>query len=84
MCFTLTLLPWWSRPKPEQTDAIKIRAVSACQACVTGLFDTKSDVIALLLVLAAALALWRLKWGVVAVIAASGLAGLLLRWLGLA
>ncbi len=50
----------------------------------TGLFGTKPDGIALLLVLAATLALWRLKWGVVAVIAASGLAGLLLRWLGLA
>ena len=31
----------------------------------------------------AALALWRLKWGVIPVITASGLAGLLLRWPGL-
>lgn len=59
-------------------------AAVAYPAGVTGIFDTKPDVIALLLVLAAALALWRLKWGVIAVIAASGLTGLLLRWLGLA
>lgn len=59
-------------------------AAVAYPAGVTGLFYTKPDVMALLLVLAAALALWRLKWGVIAVIAASGLTGLLLRWLGLA
>ena len=35
-------------------------------------------------VVLAALALWRLKWGVIPVIAALTLAGLLLRWLGLA
>ena len=51
---------------------------------VTSLFDNKPDGIALMLVLAATLALWRLKCGVMAVIAASGLAGLLLHGLGLA
>jgi chromate transporter len=48
------------------------------------LFDTKPDGIALLLVVLAALALWRLKWGVIPVIMVSAGAGLLLRWLGLA
>ena len=49
-----------------------------------GLFDTKPDGIALALTVAAALALWRFKWGVIPVIAASALTGLLLRSLGLA
>jgi chromate transporter len=40
--------------------------------------------VALALVVAASLALWRLKWGVIQVIAASAAAGLLLRWLALA
>ena len=49
-----------------------------------GLFNAKIDGIALALVAAAALALWRLKWGVIPVIAASAVAGLLLRWFALA
>jgi chromate transporter len=49
-----------------------------------GLFDAQIDLVALALVAAAALALWRLQWGVIQVIAASALAGLLLRWFGLA
>ncbi len=49
-----------------------------------GLFDTKPDWIALTLAVGAALALWRLKWGVIPVIAASAITGLLLRSLGLA
>lgn len=42
------------------------------------------DWIALALVVAAAFALWRLKWGVISVIAASAVIGLSLRLLGLA
>jgi chromate transporter len=45
---------------------------------------TAPDWVALALAAAAALALWRLKWGVIPVIAASAVAGLLLRWSGLA
>ncbi len=48
------------------------------------LFDTKPDGIALALAIFAALALWRLKWGVIRVIAVSAAAGLALRLLGLA
>ena len=48
------------------------------------LFDTKPDWIALALAIFAALALWRLKWGVIRVIAVSAAAGLALRLLGLA
>ncbi len=44
----------------------------------------RPDWAALALAVAAALALWRLKWGVMAVIAASAMAGLLLRGSGLA
>ena len=47
------------------------------------LFGSQPDWAALGLMAGAALALWRLKWGVIPVIAASGLAGLLLRWPGL-
>jgi len=46
------------------------------------LFDAQPDWIALLLVLLAAIALWRLKWGVITVIAASAAAGLTLRLSG--
>ncbi len=49
-----------------------------------GTFDAQPDWMALTLALGAALALWRLKWGVIPVIAASAAAGLLLRWPGLA
>ena len=45
-------------------------------------FYTKPDWIALTLALLAAVALWRLKWGVIQVIAASAAAGLALRLLG--
>lgn len=45
-------------------------------------FDAKPDIVALILVMLAALALWRLKWGVISVIAASAAAGLALRLLG--
>ncbi len=45
----------------------------------SGLFSTQPDWIALALVAAAAFALWRLKWGVIRVIGAAALAGLLLR-----
>ena len=47
-------------------------------------FQTQPDWLALALVAAAALALWRLKWGVIRVIGAAALAGLLLRLGGLA
>jgi chromate transporter len=49
-----------------------------------GILDTPIDAVALGLVAAAALALWRLQWGVIQVIAASAAVGLLLRWLALA
>ena len=49
-----------------------------------GHFDTQPDWIALALMVAAALALWRLKWGVIPVIAASAGLGLSLRLAGLA
>jgi chromate transporter len=47
-------------------------------------FDSPPDWIALALVAAAAFALWRLKWGVIRVIGAAALAGLLLRLGGIA
>jgi chromate transporter len=59
-------------------------AAVAYPAGTTGLFDTKPDVMALALAAFAALALWRLKWGVIPVIAACASAGLLLRLFGLA
>ena len=49
-----------------------------------GHFGTQIDAVALALVAAAALALWRLKWGVMPVIAASAAIGLVLRLAGLA
>ena len=59
-------------------------AAVAYPAGATGLFDARPDWIALLLAAAAAFALWRLKWGVMAVIAACAGFGLSLRLLGLA
>ena len=50
----------------------------------TGPLPTHPDWISLALIVAAALALWRFKWGVIPVIAACALAGLLLRFSGLA
>ena len=50
----------------------------------TGPLATHPDWLALALIIAAALALWRFKWGVIPVIAASALAGLLLRLSGFA
>jgi chromate transporter len=58
-------------------------AAIAYPAGVSG-FAARPDWAALALAVAAALALWRLKWGVMAVIAASAVAGLLLRSAGLA
>ena len=49
-----------------------------------GHFDTQPDWMALALMVAAAWALWRLKWGVIPVIAASAGLGLSLRLAGLA
>ncbi len=48
-----------------------------------GIFGAQPDWIALALVAAAAFALWRLKWGVVRVIGAAAVAGLLLHQIGL-
>ena len=59
-------------------------AAIAYPAGFTGIFYTKPDVVALTLAVLAALALWRFKWGVIPVIAASAVAGLLLRVFGLA
>ena len=58
-------------------------AAVAYPSGATGLFSTQPDWIALALVAAAALALWRLKWGVIRVIGAAALAGLLLHQFGL-
>ena len=57
-------------------------AAVAYPAGAGGGFDAKPDIVALTLVMLAALALWRLKWGVISVIAASAAAGLALRLLG--
>ena len=59
-------------------------AAIAYPSGANGIFDTQPDWVALTLAVLAALALWRLKWGVIPVIAASAVAGLLLRWSGLA
>ena len=59
-------------------------AAIAYPAGAAGIFDTKPDWIALSLAILAALALWRLKWGVIRVIAVSAGLGLSLRLLGLA
>jgi chromate transporter len=59
-------------------------ATVAYPSGATGLFDTQPDWMALTLVVLAALALWRFKWGMISVVAASAGAGLLLRWWGLA
>ena len=56
----------------------------AYPAGASGSLNAQPDWVALALALAAALALWRLKWGVIPVIAASAASGLLLRWFGLA
>jgi chromate transporter len=48
------------------------------------LLQSRPDGVALALAGFAALALWRLKWSVMRVIAVSALLGLALRWLGLA
>ncbi|MEP6964977.1 MAG: chromate efflux transporter, partial [Polaromonas sp.] len=58
-------------------------AAVAYPAGAGGPFSSQPDWAALGLMAGAALALWQLKWGVITVIAASGLAGLLLRWPGL-
>jgi len=50
----------------------------------TGPLATHTDWIAPAIIVAAALALWRFKWGVIPVIAACALAGLLLHFSGLA
>ena len=54
----------------------------AYPAGARGPFDTQVDGVALTLMVAAAFALWRLKWGVVRVIAVAAGIGLLLRLLG--
>jgi len=59
-------------------------AAVAYPASAAGVFGSKPDGVALALLALAALALWRFKWGVIPVIAASAAAGLLLRWSGLA
>ncbi|MDB5932444.1 MAG: chromate transporter, chromate ion transporter family [Polaromonas sp.] len=57
-------------------------AAVAYPASAGRLFDADPDWVALALVVLAALALWRLKWGVIRVIAAAAAAGLVLRLLG--
>ena len=59
-------------------------AAIAYPAGENSIFSARPDWVGLALALGAALALWRLKWGVIPVIAASAVTGLLLRWLGLA
>ena len=57
-------------------------AAVAYSSSAGGLFYAKPDWMAITLVMLAALALWRLKWGVISVIAASAAAGLGLRLAG--
>ena len=64
--------------------ALFFMAAIAYPSGANGMFNAQPDWVALTLVVLAALALWRLKWGVIPVIAASAAAGLLLRWFGLA
>ena len=59
-------------------------AAIAYPAGGNGSFNAQADWVALTLMVLAAVALWRLKWGVIPVIAASAVAGLLLRAFGLA
>ena len=59
-------------------------AAVAIKPGASGLNGAQIDWVALGLVVFAAAALWRLKWGVIQVIAACALAGLVLRWSGLA
>ena len=59
-------------------------AAVAYPISANGTFSSQIDWVALALAALALLALWRLKWGVIPVIAASAFAGLLLRWSGLA
>jgi chromate transporter len=59
-------------------------AAVAIKTGASGLNGTQVDWVALCLVVFAAVALWRLKWGVIPVIAACALAGLVLRLTGLA
>ena len=59
-------------------------AAIAYPAGEKGIPDAPPDGVALTLGVLAGVALWRLKWGVIPVIAASAVAGLLLRWFGLA
>jgi chromate transporter len=58
-------------------------AAVAYPSGAAGAFGSQSDWIALALLAAAAFALWRLKWGVIRVIGAAALAGLVLRLGGL-
>ena len=58
-------------------------AAVAYPSGATGKFGTQPDWIALALIAAAAFALWQLKWGVIRVIVAAALAGLLLHQFGL-
>ena len=59
-------------------------AAVAYPSSATPLLSSKPDWIALALAVAALVALWRLKWGVISVLAVSAGAGLALRLLGLA
>ena len=59
-------------------------AAVATKTWASGINGFQIDVVALFLVVFAAVALWRLKWSVIRVIAASALAGLVLRLAGLA
>ena len=59
-------------------------AAVAIKTAASGMNGIQIDFVALFLVVFAAVALWRLKWGVIPVIAACALAGLVLRLTGLA
>ena len=59
-------------------------AAVATKTWASGINGFQIDVVALFLVVFAAVALWRLKWSVIRVIAACALAGLVLRLAGLA
>ena len=59
-------------------------AAVAIKTPASGMNGIQVDFVALFLVVFAAVALWRLKWGIIPVIAACALAGLVLRLTGLA
>ena len=97
--FILAGGPWVESTRGQLKLSVPLRAVTAAVVGVIAnlalfflvvtvfpqgfAWGARPDFPALLLTVLAALALWRLNWGVIPVILAAAAAGLLLRWLGL-